>query len=130
MQNCIFCKIVKREIPCHKVYENKNFLAFLDIQPVSHGHILIIPKKHIVWMYEADDKTITDIFKLTKKVMLALKKAMKCDYVQVWVSGEEIPHFHIHLLPRYFNDNLPNPSRKKYQEGEPEKILKKIISML
>lgn len=81
-------------------------------------------------MYEADDKTIANIFKLVKKMMLALKKAMKCDYVQVWISGEEIPHFHIHLLPRYFDDGLPNPLRKKYQEGEPEKILKKIISML
>ena len=81
-------------------------------------------------MYEADDKTIADIFKLTKKMMLALKKAMKCDYVQVWVSGEEIPHFHIHLLPRYYDDGLPSPSRKKYREGEPEKILEKIIQAL
>jgi histidine triad (HIT) family protein len=130
MKDCIFCKISKGEIPCHKVYENKSFLAFLDIQPISHGHILIIPKKHIVWMYEADDKTTADIFKLTKKIMLALKKSLKCDYVQVWISGEEIPHFHIHLLPRYFKDDLPNPLRKKYLEGEPEKILKKITQAL
>jgi histidine triad (HIT) family protein len=130
MEDCIFCKIAKGEIPCHKVYENNNFLAFLDIQPVSHGHILIIPKKHIIWMYDADDETISNIFNLTKKIMLALKKAMKCDYVQVWISGEEIPHFHVHLLPRYFKDNLPDPIRKKYQEGEPEKILKKIIQEL
>jgi diadenosine tetraphosphate (Ap4A) HIT family hydrolase len=81
-------------------------------------------------MYDADDKTISNIFNLTKKIMLALKKAMKCDYVQVWISGEEIPHFHIHLLPRYLKDNLPDPIRKKYQEGEPEKILKKIIQEL
>jgi len=128
--NCIFCKIAKGEIPAHKIYENKNFLAFLDIEPVSHGHILIIPKKHIVWMYEADDKTIADIFKLTKKLMLALKKSMRCDYVQEWVSGEEIPHFHIHLLPRYSTDDLPNPKRKKYLEGEAEKVINKIISKL
>jgi len=63
-------------------------------------------------MYEADDKIIADIFKLTKKIMLVIKKSMKCNYVQLWVSGEEIPHFHIHLLPRYANDNLPGHPRK------------------
>ncbi|MFA5773594.1 MAG: HIT domain-containing protein [Candidatus Paceibacterota bacterium] len=129
-ESCIFCKIAKGKIPCHKIFEDKNFLAFLDIQPVSHGHILIIPKKHIVWMYEVDDKIIAGIFKLTKKLMLALKKSMKCDYVQEWVSGEEIPHFHIHLLPRYSTDDLPNPKRKKYLEGEAENVINKIISML
>jgi len=128
--SCIFCKIAKGEIPCHKIYENRNFIAFLDIQPVSHGHILIIPKKHIVWMYEADDKTIANIFKVTKKIMIALKKSMKCDYVQMWVSGEEIPHFHVHLLPRYSHETFPSFPRKKYLEGEPEKVIKKITQAL
>jgi len=63
MENCIFCKIIKGEIPSTKIYEDKNFLAFLDIQPVSDGHLLIIPKKHIVWMQDADDQTISEILK-------------------------------------------------------------------
>lgn len=126
MNDCTFCKIISGEIPCHKIYEDKDFLAFLDIQPVSHGHVLIIPKKHIVWMYEVDDKTIADIFILTKKLMLTVKKSMECDYVQEWVSGEEIPHFHVHILPKYSTDNTPGPKRKKYEEGEAEKIIKKI----
>jgi len=130
MNNCVFCKIGKKEIQCDKIYENKNFLVFLDISPVSHGHLLIIPKKHIVWMQEADDKTISDIFKLTKKIMLAMKKSMKCDYVQIGIVGTEVPHFHIHLIPRYFNDNLPQFPTKKYQNGESEKLIKKITQAL
>ena len=125
-ENCIFCMIVKGEIPCHKIYENKNFLVFLDIKPVSQGHLLIIPKKHIIWMQEADDKTIGDIFKLTKKMMLALKKALKCDYVQESVVGNEVPHFHIHLMPRYTGDNFRNLPTTEYKELEAEATLKKI----
>ena len=129
-ENCIFCKIVKKEISSDQVYENKNFFVFLDNQPVSHGHILIIPKEHIVWMQEAEDKLISEIFILTKKIMLAMKKGMMCDYVQVSVNGEEIPHFHIHLIPRYLNDKLPMYPRKKYEEGHESEIIKKITSAL
>ncbi len=128
--NCIFCKIAKKEIPSDLIYEDKNFIVFLDIQPVSHGHLLIIPKEHIVWMYECTDNIISKIFKLTKKLMIAMKKSMQCDYVQVWVSGEEVPHFHIHLLPRYSNDGLPNPARKTYVDGQQEELIKKITSAL
>ena len=128
MENCIFCKIAKKEIPCAKVYEDKNFLAFLDIQPVSDGHLLIIPKKHIVWMQDAEDKIISEIFKLSKKLVLAVKKGIKCDYVQVSIVGKDIPHFHIHLIPRYFNDGFPQFATKKYQDGESSEVAKKIIS--
>lgn len=127
---CIFCKIVKGEIPCTKVYEDENFLAFLDIQPVSDGHILIIPKKHIVWMQDADDETIGDIFKLSKKLMLAIKKGIGCDYVQLSIVGSDVPHFHIHLIPRYFKDSLPMFPTKKYKDKESTEAAQKIISAL
>jgi len=130
MENCIFCKIGKGEIPCDKVYEDKDFLVFLDIKPVSHGHILIIPKKHFTWMQEADDEIISEIFKLTKKMMLALKKGLPCDYVQESVVGNEIPHFHIHLIPRHHGDNFRNFPTKEYGEGEEKKIIEKITQAL
>ena len=130
MNNCIFCKIIKGEIPCNKVYEDKNFLVFLDIKPVNHGHLLIIPKKHIVWMQEADDKIITDIFKLAKKMMLALKKGLKCDYVQVLIIGNEVPHFHVHLIPRYKKDNLKGYPTKQYEKSETKKIINKIAKAI
>lgn len=129
-KDCIFCKIANKEIPCDKIYEDEKFLAFLDIQPVSDGHVLIIPKKHIVWMQDADDETISEIFKLTKKLMTAVRKGFKCDYVIESVAGNEIPHFHIHLIPRYLDDNLPSFPTKKYQDGESKEVAKKIIQEL
>jgi len=130
MQNCIFCKISNGDIPSEKIYEDKNFISFLDIQPVSHGHILIIPKKHTIWMQEVDDETISEIFKLSKKLMLGIKKGLNCDYVQLSVSGTDIPHFHIHLIPRYFDDGLSEWPTKKYEEGKSKEVLEKIILML
>ncbi|PIR68892.1 HIT family protein [Candidatus Nomurabacteria bacterium CG10_big_fil_rev_8_21_14_0_10_03_31_7] len=130
MQNCIFCKISNGDIPSEKIYEDKNFISFLDIQPVSHGHILIIPKKHTIWMQEVDDETISEIFKLSKKLMLGIKKGLNCDYVQLSVSGTDIPHFHIHLIPRYFNDGLSEWPTKTYEEGQSSETAKKITQVL
>lgn len=128
--NCIFCKIVNKEIPCDKIYEDKNFLVFLDINPIADGHLLIIPKNHVVWMQEADDKTIANIFKLTKKMMVTLKKSLKCDYVQQSVVGNEVPHFHIHLIPRYYGDNFKNFPTKKYKNSETIKLIQKITKAI
>jgi histidine triad (HIT) family protein len=130
MENCIFCKIVKGEIPSSKVYEDSDFVSFLDIEPVSDGHLLIIPKKHIVWMQDADDETIAGIFKLTKKLMLAMKQGLQCDYVQISVGGTDVPHLHIHLIPRFLNDGFHGWPTKKYKAEEENKMVKKIISAI
>lgn len=130
MENCIFCKIVKGEIPANKVYEDENFLSFLDIKPVSDGHLLIIPKKHTIWMQEADDETIKNIFILTKKLMLALKTGMPCDYVQMSVVGNEVPHFHVHLIPRHEGDNFRNFPTKEYKDGQEKILIEKITQAL
>ena len=130
MDDCIFCKISKSEIPSAKVYEDANFFAFLDINPVSDGHILIIPKKHVVWMQEADDETIFGIFQLAKKLMLTLKNGLNCDYVQVSVVGKDVPHLHVHLIPRHFDDGFPQFETKKYKDGEQELVAQKIIEAL
>ncbi len=127
---CIFCKIINKKIPSNKIYENEDFLAFLDIEPVSDGHILIIPKKHIVWMQEADDKMIAEIFQLSKKLIKAIKEGLKCDYVQLSVVGTDVPHFHVHLIPRYLNDNLSKFPTKKYSKEEVPSIIKKITEAL
>jgi histidine triad (HIT) family protein len=128
--NCVFCKIVKGEIPKEFVYKDKNFLVFLDIKPVSDGHLIIIPKKHVVWMQEADDKIVGNIFILVKKMMLALKKSLKCDYIQVSVVGNEIPHFHVHLIPRYHGDHFRNFPTFGYKGLEEKKILEKIKKLI
>jgi histidine triad (HIT) family protein len=130
MGNCIFCKIIKKEIPCAKIYEDENFLAFLDIEPVSDGHTLIIPEKHIVWMQDAPDETISEIFKLAKKLMLAIKNGIGCDYVQLSIAGTDVPHFHIHLIPRYLNDGFSKFPTKKFDPAEAKETVNKIISAL
>lgn len=126
MNECIFCKIVKKEIPSSKIYEDDSFFAFLDINPISKGHALIIPKNHIVWMQEAEDKTIMDGFVLAKKIMLNIKEKLPCDFVQVSVVGKDVPHFHIHLIPRFFKDELHGWRTLKYENGEIEEIGKKL----
>jgi len=130
MNDCIFCKIASGEIPKDFVYQDENFLVFLDIKPVADGHLIIIPKKHIVWMQEAEDETISQIFILTKKMMLTLKKSLGCDFVQQTVVGEEIPHFHIHLIPRYHEDKLANFPTKSYDQEKETEMLAKITQEL
>jgi histidine triad (HIT) family protein len=130
MENCIFCKIAKGEIPSDKIYEDENFLAFLDINPVVKGHTLLIPKKHFAWMQETEDETIAEIFKLCKKIMQAAIKGLPCDYVQISVVGKDIPHFHIHLIPRHFNDNLPQFPIKKLPAEEIRDAKEKITQAL
>jgi len=118
MENCIFCKLVKKEIPSRVIYEDNDFISFLDIFPVSDGHILIIPKEHVVWMQEASDQTVAGIFVFAKKLMLGIKKALKADYVQVNVTGTDIPHFHVHLIPRYLDDGFARYPTKEYEHDE------------
>lgn len=130
MTDCVFCKIVAGEIPSSKVYEDDKFLAFLTIEPISDGHLLIIPKEHIVWMQDAKDETVGEIYILAKKLMSALKKVTNADYVQLGVSGEEIPHFHIHLFTRDYNDGLLRYPHKKYKDGEASAIAQKITQAL
>ncbi len=129
--NCIFCKVGAHIVPHNRVYENEKFVAFLDIHPISKGHTLIIPKNHIVWMQDASDETISEIFVFSKKFMLAQKESIKCDYVQVQILGKDVPHFHIHLIPRYFGDRLETHIEAiKYEENEEKEIINKIIENL
>jgi len=127
MDDCIFCKIVSGEMPAAKVYEDEKSLAFLDINPVSPGHVLLIPKEHHQMMDNAPDELIAYLFTSAKKLMRKIKKSMVADYVVVSVAGMDVPHLHIHLIPRYANDGLANfwPT-KKYKEWEMEQIAKKI----
>jgi len=97
---CIFCKIVKKEIPVNIVYDDKDFLAFLDIMPRNEGHTLVIPKKHYKWVWDVSDQRY---FEVTKKIAKALQKTYT-EYVLSLVFGEEIHHAHIHLIPRFPND--------------------------
>jgi len=97
MDNCIFCKIIAGEIPAHKVYEDDDFLAFLDIKPLSPGHTLVIPKTHYRWVWDVPNAGA--YFEVVKKIALAQKKAFNTDFVLSKIVGEDVPHAHIWVYP-------------------------------
>lgn len=95
----IFTKIINGEIPCHKVAETEDYLAFLDINPTAKGHTLAIPKKEIDYLFDLDDETISGLMVFAKRVARALEKSIECKRVGVAVIGTEVPHAHVHLVP-------------------------------
>lgn len=95
----VFSKIAAGEIPSYKVAENDEFYAFLDIAPMAEGHVLVIPKKEVDYIFDLDDKTYSGLFIFAKKVAAAIKNAIECKRVGVAVLGMEVPHAHIHLVP-------------------------------
>jgi histidine triad (HIT) family protein len=95
--NCIFCKIVKKEIPSYVVYENDNFLAFLDINPQSPGHVQVIPKDHYRWVWDVPNTS--EYFEVAKKVALAQRKAFNTDFILSRIVGDEVHHAHIWVFP-------------------------------
>ena len=95
----IFSRIINNEIPCNLVSEDKNSIAFMDINPIAIGHVLIVPKKEIDYIFDLDSNTYHELWDFTKKVSVALKKTIQCNRIGVSVIGLEVPHAHIHLVP-------------------------------
>lgn len=129
--NCVFCKIIAGEISSFKVYEDKNTLAFLDINPVNPGHTLVVPKKHFANFEEADEKTLCQIVKIVKKIGLTLKKNLAAPGYNVAVNndpiaGQIVPHLHFHVIPRLPGDNLRLWPQRQYQASQAEEVLNKI----
>ena len=97
--DCIFCKIIKGEIPCTKIYEDDNYLAFLDIFPLSVGHVLVIPKVETDYLFDLDDQSFIGLMLFSKRVAIALKRAIPSKKIGVAVLGLEVAHAHLHLVP-------------------------------
>jgi histidine triad (HIT) family protein len=95
----IFSKIIAGDILCYKVAESENCLAFLDINPITKGHLLVIPKVEIDYIFDLENESYTELHLFAKTVAIALKKAIKCNRIGVTVVGLEVPHAHIHLIP-------------------------------
>lgn len=95
----IFTKIVNGEIPCYKIAETENCLAFLDVMPLVEGHVLVIPKKEIDYIFDLDDALLSELNLFAKKVSHAIKKTINCKRIGVAVIGLEVSHAHIHLVP-------------------------------
>lgn len=116
MNNCIFCKIVKKEIPAHVVYEDEKFMAFLDIHPHTPGHVQVIPKDHYRWVWEVPNAG--EYFEIAKKIALAQQKAFNTDWILSKIMGDEVPHAHIWVFP-----NKEIKADIKDFEGNKQKII-------
>jgi histidine triad (HIT) family protein len=123
-ENCIFCKIVRGEIPAEIVHSDDISLSFLDINPVNEGHLLIIPKEHHKSMQETPDNLMKELFLKTKELMTGVKEGVGAEYVAISVVGTDVPHFHIHIIPRSKGDGLAGfwPT-KKYESPEKMKAV-------
>lgn len=117
--DCIFCAIAAKTIPSEIVYEDESFLAFLDINPVNEGHVLLIPKEHFPKLVETPDEVIREIFVRAKQLMPAVQEATGANFVVLTIVGTDVPHLHIHLIPRFHEDGLAGfwPA-KKYDSSE------------
>ncbi len=120
MQDCLFCKIMKGEIPTKTVYEDDTTKVFMDINPLSNGHLLIVPKKHQENILDIDDDFIVHAFTLIRQTLYPLlKDKLKCDDLTIQENnfyGQDIRHFHIHLIPRYKNDDFNHTNKKENLE--------------
>lgn len=120
--DCIFCKIIRREIPANIVYEDKDFLAFLDINPQSPGHTLVIPKKHYRWVWDMvterksgeDNPTLGEYFIIVGKIAKALRKAFEQEKILSKIVGEDVPHAHIWVFP----DKDTKGDKKAFEENK------------
>lgn len=95
----IFTKIINGEIPCHKVMEDGNYLAFLDIRPINPGHTLVVPKKEIDYIFDLDEPTLSGLMVFAQKVAQKIRKSVQCERIGIMVAGLEVPHAHVHLVP-------------------------------
>lgn len=114
----VFSRIVSGEIPCYKIAENDEYLAFLDVFPLVKGHTLVIPKKETDYVFDLDDAAYTGLMDFSKKVAVALKKTIHCNRISVSIIGLEVPHAHVHLIPiNSMNDcNFSNPKLQLSKE--------------
>lgn len=126
----IFTKIVNGEIPAYKITEDKNYLAFLDVNPNAKGHTLCIPKKEIDKIFDMDEELYLGLMKFSRKVAKALEKTVPCKRVGVAVIGLEVPHTHVHLIPLNEMDEMRFQNKVKLNKEEFEELVAKIQANL
>lgn len=135
MNSCVFCKIIKGEIPADKIYEDENYLAFLDITPINFGHVLLIPKAHYKNLYDLPNDIISGIAPLIKKIAVAVKQSVSADGINIGMNNEQaagqiVPHAHFHIMPRFSNDGYRHWQGKQYPPDKSKKTAEKIKKFL
>ncbi|KOY86997.1 HIT family hydrolase [bacterium 336/3] len=126
----IFSRIAAGEIPCHKIAETEQFLAFLDISPVAKGHTLVIPKKEIDYIFDLDDELLAGLHIFSKKVAKAIEKVVSCERIATAVVGLEVPHAHIHLIPINSMADMNFANKKNMSQEELAQVAEQIRQQL
>ncbi len=124
----IFTKIIQGEIPCYKIAEDDNYFAFLDINPVSEGHTLCVPKKEVDYIFDLDEETLSGLINFSKKVALGIDKALGTVRTGIIVEGLEVPHAHVHLVPIYYDGQPMSLSTKTSITNERMQEIAELIS--
>ncbi|MHA1370291.1 MAG: HIT family protein [Promethearchaeota archaeon] len=130
--DCVFCKIIEGKIPAKKIYEDRKIIAFLDINPISRGHTLIVPKTHFRLFTEGSDEIIADLFNLIKKILKLIKEKLNCKGFNILINqeraaGQVVDHFHVHVIPRYDTDEIEIPKPKfEISNEDIDEIFKKL----
>jgi histidine triad (HIT) family protein len=126
-EDCIFCKIVKGEIPSVKIWEDEKYLAFLDMNPINPGHALLIPKKHDDYIFDLNNEEYSELMLKAKEVAKLLKEKLNPKRIGIIVEGFGVSHVHIHLVPINFPDEICN-KRKPIDSEELNKIAERILN--
>ncbi len=129
-KDCLFCKFVRKEIPCEIIYEDENYLALLDINPMHPGHTLVIPKKHSDYIFDLNDNELSKLFITCKKISKILKEAINTEKVGIVVEGFLVRHTHIHLVPINKGMALDPKLQKGATQEELEVVTKKIKGVI
>ena len=122
----IFTKIIKGEIPCYKIAEDDNFLAFLDVNPNAEGHTLCVPKQEIDKIFDLEDYLYIGLMEFSKKIAIALEKTVPCKRIGMAVIGLEVPHAHVHLIPLNEMDEMRFKNKVSMTKEEFEALAKQI----
>ncbi|MBI5077186.1 HIT family protein [Candidatus Falkowbacteria bacterium] len=135
MNDCLFCKIVNNEIPSQKIFENEKILAFLDINPINPGHVLIVPKKHCNGLLDAGEENLNALIQPVPIIAKAIMSALDYEGFNLGVNngsaaGQIVPHLHFHIMPRRAGDGHHLFHGAPYQLGEIEKVAEKIRQQL
>jgi len=135
MDDCIFCKIISGELPCNKIYEDEEILAFLDINPIAKGHTLVIPKKHCLDIFDIDDDSVEKVARVCKNISVAMQKGIGAEGINILhaskkVAQQTVFHFHMHVVPRFSDDSIKAFPKPAYSYDDASKIAEMISQVL